>query len=103
MTIIPPGKTLIQATFAVDWASFDNDDLADDDDPTPAPDEGWYVTVTLGGQSFSIGPDHYGPGFQSIDEAVAFCRKYAEDRSFEWSPPSLDFTVGKWVDATDQT
>ena len=96
--IIPAGKVLQQVKFEIDWMSFSNDDLADDEDPNPGPDDGWYVAVTVGSRSHQIGPDHYGPGFASMDEAMALCRKWAEDRGFKWDPPSLDFALGKWVE-----
>lgn len=84
----------LHASFSIDWLSFDNDDLADDDDPTPRPDEGWYVSLDGHGV---IGPDYFGPGYDSLDAALAAVEKWAIDRGFTYSPPCINVTVGKRV------
>lgn len=94
---MPQGK-LQQVTFDLDWAEFSNDDLSDDDDPNPSPDKGWYVTVNAAdGSSGYVGPDHFGPGFATTDDALAAVQKWAEDRGYRYEPPSITVTVGRWL------
>ena len=87
-------RSILQAHLSIEWHTYDNDDLADDDDPNPRPDEGWYVYLEGHG---SIGPDHFGPGYQSVDEALAAVEKWATDRGFNYAPPVIGVTVGKQV------
>jgi hypothetical protein len=96
--LVAPGKRIEQVTFSIDWMSFDNDDLADEDDRTPGPDEGWYITIEApDGTGGYLGPDHFGPGFSTADEALEACRKWAEDRGYNYDRPSIDLTVGRFV------
>lgn len=94
-------KTTMQhVTFHIGWAEFSNEDMPDDDGTTPPPDSGWYVDVEVpGGHEYSIGPDHFGDGFATVEEALALCEKWATDRGFTYSPPLITLTVGKEVDA----
>ena len=92
---VAEGKKLVQATFAIEWHSYENDDLADNADPSPTHDEGWYVYLEGHGE---IGPDYFGPGYATADEALAAVKRWAEDRGFAYEPPSIRFTLGKWVD-----
>lgn len=67
--------------FDVQWASFDNDDMPEDEG-FPERDEGWYVDATMpDGTGFDLGPDHFGPGLSSLDHALAIIEKWATDRS----------------------
>lgn len=89
-------RTNQRVTFEIDWSSFDNDDLADEDEPNPEPDEGWYVDGKfIGGSGFTIGPDHYGPGFATVDEALELIEKWATDRGYRYERPMITVTVFK--------
>lgn len=92
--MVAPGKRIEQVSFSIDWMSFDNDDLGDD----LAPDEGWYVTIEApNGSGGFLGPDHFGPGLPTVDAALDLCRKWAEDRGYTFSRPSVAVTVGRFV------
>lgn len=89
---------LEQAHFNIYWMDFSNDDLADEEDPNPEPDQGWYMDVTLpDGTSLEIGPDTYGDGFATVEEALGFVEKWATDRGFSYSHPVIEVTVGKRI------
>ena len=95
MTDPTPKNTIV--TLSIDWMSFDYDPLTDLD-PPPDPDEGWYVTVDApDGSGGYVGPDHYGPGFQTLDAALVACKKWAEDRGFTYQPPIIELTAVRSV------
>jgi hypothetical protein len=80
--------------FQVDWQSYPNDDIADEDDPNPSPDEGWYIDLTLpDGTGGEIGPDFYGPGLQSLDAALELIEKWATDRGIAMTRDMIEFNV----------
>lgn len=89
--------------FHIHWASYSNDDLFDEDDddkPLP-PDEGWYIDGTLPDETeFTLGPDHFGPGVQSLDVCLEMIKKWCQDRGLEISMDLLavDITAIKKVD-----
>lgn len=94
----PEKRACQHVTFTIDWAEFDNDDLADDDGEPIPPDKGWYITVEIpDGSQYDIGPDYFGDGSATVEEALALCEKWATDRGFTYSPPIIEVTVGKEV------
>lgn len=96
--MVAPGKRIEQVSFSIDWMSFDDNDLDDDLEPHAPPDEGWYVTIEApDGSGGYLGPDHFGPGLSTVDAALDLCRKWAEDRGYTFSRPSVDVTVGRFV------
>jgi len=79
------------ATVSIRWESYSNEDLGDDE-----PDEGWYVSVTTpNGRDYDIGPDFYGPGFKTFDEALAQVVKWANGRRFVVDVKSFTLPVYK--------
>lgn len=67
--------TVQVASVTVHWASYTNEDIGEAE-----PDSGWYVTLSVGDADHDIGPDFYGPGHQTLDEALAAVRKWAKGR-----------------------
>ena len=79
-------------SFDIEWHTYSNDDLADD----LPPDEGWYVTINApDGSGGALGPDHFGSGFATVEEALTVVEKWATDRGFTYMPPTIEVTVGK--------
>lgn len=77
------------ATANIDWAEFPNDDIGEDE-----PDSGWYITLDFEtGQSVDIGPDYYGPGCQSLDEALRIVDKWASGRGLTVHRPLVRVAI----------
>lgn len=85
-----PDRPSRMATAQIAWMSYSNEDIGSD-----RPDEGWYITADLAdGTSVSIGPDPVsGPGFASVDEALAYVEKWATDRNMSSHRPVIDVAV----------
>lgn len=75
------GRQVAQVT--ISWQSYPNDDLpVEEHDGTP--DEGWYIDIDLtDGMMVRLGPDFYGPGLKTFDEALALVKKWADGRGLK--------------------
>lgn len=72
------------AHVTIHWCEFSNEQI----DPEMEPDVGWYIDIDTTQGTAVLGPDCYGPGLATLDEALAMVEKWAAQRGLvlRWQP-----------------
>lgn len=83
-----------RAVFNINWEKFSNEDIGISES-----DSGWYVSVIIKDQDFDIGHDRFGPGFKTVDEALAHAEKWAKDRGMEFHRPYITAVATYEIDS----